>query len=132
MEIASSKFSTTSEIVFVFLHVVTICVHIILRIGDEKIGEKYCTQTDASDGCTFFYVYGYSSSSNNTLYVQAQKEKACPLVQPLTGIIGGVVIGTLIIGLIILCIIKLLVNLKDKREYAHFKQETAASAFDRV
>jgi hypothetical protein len=100
--------------------------------GDEAIGERYCSFTDDSDNCRFFYVYGYNSSNNNLLYIRAQRAKDCPLVQPLTGIIGGVVITTLIIGLIILCLVKVLMNIQEKREYAKFEKEQASALWDKA
>lgn len=46
--------------------------------SDEESEEKYCAFTDHSDGCRFYFVYGYDVLGK--LYIRAQRTKDCPPV----------------------------------------------------
>lgn len=57
--------------------------------GDEAEEEIYCSATDKTDDCRFYYVYGYNTSRHNELYVRAQATKDCPPKPPIMWIIFG-------------------------------------------
>ncbi|XP_055868207.1 integrin beta-1-like [Biomphalaria glabrata] len=83
-------------------------------------GIKECDGIDV-DGCTFFFTYEYTPS--NDVLIEAQKTKDCPAAANVAAIVGGTVAAVVLIPLLIICLIILIRNRRDAKEYADFMKE---------
>ncbi|XP_021948062.1 integrin beta-PS isoform X1 [Folsomia candida] len=96
--------------------------------SDEESEEKYCAFTDHSDGCRFYFVYGYDVLGK--LYIRAQRTKDCPPEPPIFWIISGVVGAIVLVGLLFILLWKLLTHIHDRAEYARFEKERMSAKWD--
>lgn len=98
--------------------------------SDDENDEKYCAFTDHSDGCRFYFVYGYDALGK--LYIRAQRAKDCPPEPPIFWIISGVVGAIVLVGLLFILLWKLLTHIHDRAEYARFEKERMSAKWDAV
>jgi len=103
-------------------------INIVDKLGEnpEQTKWRQCTMRDATDGCDAYFEYHYY----NTTLVNALGTKRCPPPVNVWAIILGVILGIILIGLALLLILKLLVTIHDRREFARFEKERENARWD--
>ncbi|KAJ8278050.1 hypothetical protein GJAV_G00083280 [Gymnothorax javanicus] len=86
----------------------------------------HCKERDADD-CWFYYTYAVNNTENEVHVVETLD---CPSGPDIIPIIAGVVAGIVLIGLALLLIWKLLMIIRDRREFAKFEKEKMNAKWD--
>lgn len=95
----------------------------------EHTSERECFYTD-EDNCQVRFVYGFGE--NGEKRVRVAETLICPQPLPVTAIGFGLMGALIAAGIVLLLVWRLLTFLYDRKEYAHFIDETKNTKWNAV
>ncbi|XP_012724843.2 LOW QUALITY PROTEIN: integrin beta-1 [Fundulus heteroclitus] len=93
---------------------------------DQSFPRAICKERDEKD-CWFYFTFAVRNDTNE---VHVLEKLDCPTGPDIIPIVAGVVAGIVMIGLALLLILKLLMIIHDRREFAKFEKEKMNAIWD--